>query len=550
MSKRPPNIKVKSISTQTKALIEQLNPPVSLWERITGRRDDADLLLQIGLAGEPAAVVDIIPFVLSESREVARATAAAVDKLVNTLLPHELAQLDSIFRERSPYLGRYRMEWHKLKPSDLSRLESYGSYSVALLGLASFHTSGYVREEAIRRLGRMPSGAELPFLLIRLNDWVQNVREAALWAVTSRLTPSYAASFAANLPLVTRLEQTERGDHQQIIEAIGGLLKSPECRDVLLRTLDSPDRLVRRISFRLAADATGVDQSSIMERALSDEDTVIRLWAARKTASEFTGEALDKYMALMKRDRFMPVRREALRAIVSRLPERALQELRRALLDTHASMREEARFQLRKAEDVDVASFYRQALESAEDVRLYGAISGLGETGSASDDSLLIELALHRSTKIRRAAIKALSKLNGGEHLSVFMAALQDEMPGVSREARKALSGRLNVIGGEPLWEIFNSSTLPFVRRNVLYLFSQLGKWDSIYFLTKAGADSDKEVAERSRLYIERWLMRFNSSFSAPTREQLARLEGALAECGHVLNENVREQLWFSMKGF
>jgi HEAT repeat protein len=541
---------VKSISIQTKALIEQLNPPVSFWERITGRRDDADLLLQIGLAGEPAAVVDIIPFVLSESREVARAAADAVDKLLVTLLPHELAQLDSIFRVRSPYLGRYRMEWHKLMPSDLSRLESCASNSVALLGLASFHSSGYVREEAVRRLDRMSGGAELPFLLIRQNDWVQNVREAALRAVTSRLSPSYAVSFAANLPLVTRLEQTERADHRQFVKAIGGLLKSPECRDALLTTLDSPDRLVRRSGFKLAVDATGSDLSSIMERALSDEDTVIRLWAARKIASDFAGAVLDKFLALMRRDRFMPVRREALRAFVSRLPERAPQELRRALLDTHASMREEARYQLRKTENIDVASFYRQALKSDENVGLYAAVSGLGESGSASDDTLLIEYTQRESAKVRSAAIKALSRLNGGEHHSTFINALQDEMPGVSREARKALSGRLNVIGGEPLWEIFNSSTLPFVRRNVMYLFSRLGKWDSIYFLTKAAADSDDEIAERSRLYIGRWLMRFNLSFSAPSREQLARLEGALAECGHVLNENVREQVWFSMKGF
>jgi HEAT repeat protein len=539
---------VKSISTQTKALIEQLNPPVSFWERITGRRDDADLLLQIGLAGEPAAVVDIIPFVLSESREVARAAAATVDKLLGTLLQHELAQLDSIFRERSPYLGRYRMEWHKLKPADLSRLESYGSYSVALLGLASFHASGYVREEAVKRLSRMSGGGELPFLLIRLNDWVQHVRKAALAAVTSRLSPSYAGSFAANLPLITRLEQTERGDHQQIIEAIEGLLKSPECGDALLSALDSPDRLVRRISFRLAVDTTSVDQSSIMEHALNDEDTVIRLWSARKIASEFAGEALDKFLALMRRDRFMPVRREALRAIVNRLSERAPHELRLALLDSHASMREEARYLLLKIENIDVASFYRQALESAEGVGLYAAISGLGETGSASDDSLLIEYTLHKSAKVRRAAIKALSRLNGGEHLSVFMAALQDEMPSVSREARKALSGRLNVIGGEPLWGIFNSTTRHFVRQNVLYLLSRLGKWDSIYFLIKAAGDSDDTIAERSRLYIWRWLGRFNRSFTAPTHQQLNRLEGALKESGNLLDENVREQLLFSIK--
>jgi HEAT repeat protein len=252
----------------------------------------------------------------------------------------------------------------------------------------------------------------------------------------------------------------------------------------------------------------------------------------------------------MKGDRFMPVRREALRAFVNRLPEQAPEELRRALLDPHVSMREEARYQLQKTEGIDLASFYRQALANPEDGLLDAAISGMGETGLASDDSLLLSYLLHKSAKVRRAAIRGLSRLNGNEHLSTFITALGDERPGVSREAKRALADRVNGVGGESLWAIFNSSPLPHVRRNVLYLFAQLGKWDSIYFIIKAVGDADEVIAERSRFYIERWLGQFNRRFTIPGSGQLARLNRALMEYGVLLNENLLERLWFSMKGF
>jgi HEAT repeat protein len=541
---------MKSISAQTRLLIERLNAPASLREKITARRDDAGLIARIADSGEPAAVVDVAPFVLSENPSVARAAAAAVESLLSVVTPEDLARLDSVFRERSPYSGRYRMEWHRLTPSDLGRLESLSGQRFILLGLASFHASGYVREEAVRRLAGSNSGAELPFLFIRLNDWVANVREAARRAVGARLSPLYAGSLVENLPLVARLGQAARDDHSQIVEAVESLLKSADCREALLRGAESDDRSLRRICFRLVVEAEGSDTRAVLERALADRDAMIRLWAARQVSAGLVGEATKDLLDIIKGDRFMPVRREALRALISLWPEKAQAELRRALFDLHASVREEARYHLRKAGEDDFASVYRRALADAVGGELYSAVSGIGETGAASDDRMVLPYVAHPSTKLRRAAVKALARLNGDGHLSVFLTALLDETPAVSREARKALAGRVAAGGGERLWEIFNTSSPPHVRRNALFLLSRLGKWDAIRYLIRAAGDRDAKIAEASRLGVLRWLSQYNRSFTAPTPEQLLRFASALRERGHLLSESIREQLRFSVKGF
>lgn len=541
---------MRSVSAQTKLIIEQLNAPAGFWGKITSRRDDAGLIVRIAESAEPAAAVDVAPFVLSENPSVARAAAAAVERLLSAVRPEDLARLDSVFRERSPYAGRYYMEWHRLTPSDLGKLESFTAQRVVLLGLASFHESGYVREEAVRRLARSTGGAELPFLLIRLNDWVVKVREAARLAVGLRLSPRYASSVIENLPLVARLGQAARDDHRRVVEAVESLLKSADCRDALLRGLESDDRSVRRICFRLAAEADGADTRAVLEHALADRDTVIRLWAARQVSAGLGGKATENLLDIMKSDHFMPVRREALRALISLWPEKAPAELRRALFDPHASVREEARYHLRQTGEDDLASVYRQALADAVGGELYSTVSGIGETGTASDDHMVLPYAAHPSPKVRRAAIKALARLNEDEHLSVFLTALRDETPAVSREALKALAGRATAVGGERLWEILSALSLPHVRHNALNLISMLGKWDSIYYLIRAAGDHNVRIAEASRLSIVRWLSQFNRSFSVPTPEQISCLEGALRERGHLLGESVREQLWFSVKGF
>jgi len=431
---------MRNISASTKALIALLNEPVSFWQKLKAPRDDAEILSKIGDTSEAAAIVEIIPFIFAEKREVADAAAASVDKLIRITPPAELAWLDWLVRERSPYSGKHRLQWHRLSPTDLDYLESFGEFSASLLGMASFHASGYVREEAIKRLDRISTGIELPFLLIRLNDWVENVRRTAQRAIVARITPRYARSLVTNLALVTRLEKTGRDDHRQTIEAIKNLIKSPDCRTALLEGLTSSDRLVRRLCFNLAMDAPGADLESILQQALGDQDTVIRLAAARKVSKTLEAEALHNLLSQMKRDRFMPVRREALRAAVERFPEQAVVELRAALLDSHVSMREEARYHLQKIAPIDMASFYQHALKTADEKNLSSAISGLGESGSASNGERLLPYVSHGAAKVRKAAIRALAKLNGNAYISSFMDALMDEMPGVSREAQKALT--------------------------------------------------------------------------------------------------------------
>jgi hypothetical protein len=74
--------------------------------------------------------------------------------------------------------------------------------------------------------------------------------------------------------------------------------------------------------------------------------------------------------------------------------------------------------------------------------------------------------------------------------------------------------------------------------------------WDGIYYLIRAAGDHDMRIAEASQLGVVRWLSQFNRSFTAPTPGQISRFESALCERGHLLGESIREQLWFSVKGF
>jgi len=540
---------VKSISPETQRLISELNQPRGFVKTLTTSRINVSLLIGIGNSKEPAAIIEILPFVLSRKRDVAEAAASAVHKLVRGATSEDLAWLDEALRQRSPYSGDASYEWHKISPDDLVSFERFNASSVSLLGMASFHQNGYVREAAINRLNMISGGAELRFLILRLNDWVSNVRDAAYDAVGSRLRPEYGAAFVATLPLVARLERAGRADHAALIQAINDLLQSDRCRPILLESLKADNRFIRRASFRLLLDSTGSDLRGIVRQALADKDTVIRLTTAQRIGSLFSGHTLEQFLALMSRDRYMPVRREALRNYV-RSAKQAQSQFLMALLDRHASMREEARYHLRTIAAIDFAEFYRQSLVSGRENILYAAISGLGETGTGADDGLILPYASHGTARIRKAAIKALAQLNGRAHLDVFLHSLKDEVPSVSSQALNALSDKSSLVTGERIWEIFHSAVTPHVKRNALSLLQRLSKWESICYLIKAIRDPNQEVADMSRFAIKRWLIRFNRSFIRPTNQQVSRLVMAVEESGDLLNEKTKEQIHFSIKSF
>lgn len=531
---------MRKTSPHTRDLIQQLRGP-------TGWQDYRSLLSEIADSNEPAAIVDILPLILYRS-EIAFAAAAALHKLLLGTTTSELAWFDSALRSSSTYLVPNFYEWHKISEQKIDELERFGNASFSLIALATFHQNGYVREAAITKLSLVTTGAELPFLILRLNDWVSNVRAAAYKAVRSRIKLEYCRPLIESQPLISRLEYAGRADHKEIVNRIHQLLHSDECRTALLESLKSKDRYIRRASFTLAMDSTKPDLEHVVTLALNDEDTMIRRWAAQKVASSFDGETLGVFVRLMKRNRFMPVRREALRIVIKSDPDHAIEELQNAMLDSHQSMREESRYLLQRIQPIDVAALYRQHLVTAQDTTLPSAISGLGETGRAEDDEWIVPYATHPSSKIRSTAIRALTKLNRRAHVGIFLNALKDEVPRVSRQAQNALAKKGSWLNPAPVWEIFKSASQVHVKRNAISVIEQLSKWESITLLIRALSDSDEGIVVMSSAAIDRWMGGLNRRFfSTPTHEQLQKLMDALAECG---DDNTKHLMLFLMKGF
>lgn len=196
---------MKKPSESTEKLIESLYVKKALWGRWVKSAPPDEIIRLIEGAGELAAIPDLLPILIIGDRRSILAGAQAIHHLLQQLKPADYARFDEFVRQGYAGWQSRRRPWYMMKPEDVSHLGNLGDASVSLLGIASCHTNGHVREAAVRELGKSETGAELPFFLLRVNDWVPQIRSVARNLLQNRIRPEYVRRLLVWLPMVLRL---------------------------------------------------------------------------------------------------------------------------------------------------------------------------------------------------------------------------------------------------------------------------------------------------------------------------------------------------------
>jgi len=527
----------KRLSENTLKLVERLHRPRSFIASLTADPNEKRILEEIGNSGEPAAIPFLVSFAIASKSEVAEASARAIERLLAALTPADYVQFDQYVRlGYANMLSRWK-RWDEFRERDLRRMMKFGDAGVAVMGLASCHWNGHVREGAVRELGKVRTGAELPFLLMRVNDWVTPVRYLARLLLGERVRVEYGAHFLKWLPLVVRLRTMSRWNQADLVEAIQRMIESAEAVAFLRPGCESTDRTVRSFCFQELLTREEERSESLVRRALADREPLIRLEGVKALGKVSDRARQLELLRQAKRDRFSKVRAEAMAVYSEHFPEEEEGVVNEGLLDANIIVRELAQFLHEKRGGPNLREFYRERLKIARGEKLCGAIAGLGEKGNAGDSNLIEGYLKHGIPRVRAAALRAVAKLDFNRHIDELVEGLTDQSRSVAREARAALMRKANSAGGERLWRTFSSCGNARGKRGILFLIARLTRWESLGYLLQALGDADESISAASGRYIRRLSQRWNRSFTKPTAEQVAWLNGILDTHGLLLSE-------------
>lgn len=404
----------------------------------------SDLLQQIADKGQTAAIRAMPGFLLSDSPKVRAMAGRAIAHLLSLVPAEDLLALDDL----SEWTCRWSLSGRRFEPATVRSLASDPTLRTPILGLVSFHRNGYVRHEAVRLLADARDGSELPYLLIRQNDWVEPISRDARTAVQERLVDENLVHFVKNMPLVVHLSAFKRRDHSAVVQRVVELLVRPRHRELLLSTLRSPNSKVRRWVARQTLDLVGEHQPFVVRLGVDSDDGVVRLWSCRLVRFQFASDEVKQILGKLKRDHFFrPVRSEAYWSEAQAFPDEAAEIWKEALFDSSYSIREMAQWQLAKMGKGDVAPLYREKFVRTPDS--LPALIGLGGTGDQSDLPMIRRHLKAVLPKWRRAAVYGLAHIGGEAVTSELVECLRDDSRSVVREVRRRLEEPERVLDGK-----------------------------------------------------------------------------------------------------
>lgn len=520
-------------------LVRQLSRPRA-W-RWPGTPDPRlPVLAEIGQRGD-ATVLPYLIRPMGEGGVVGRVAASAAHQiLARTPITDYPALGRRIRGSWRWWIEDATVGWVDMRPDRLRRNAPSGWLRTPYFGLASLHNDGHVREAAVQELALERTGDEIPFLVLRLNDWVAPIRHRAEAAVRERIRAEFAHAWGRALPLVLGLDA--RGRHQAafvVADVVGLLVAMP---DALRSVLTFPDRAVRRAGHRVALDAGGEAAHLAARLAVDDADLIVRLATADALRS---GRLVDaEAEAALLSDPVVGVRRRVLLGLVGRDAPEADAALRGALLDESAGIRRDARFYLARRTGESIgAEVYREALVgSAPASVLRGALGGLAETGDAADAASALSFLDDDRPSVRAAGLQTLLALDPDPHAPRILRMVEDPASRVVRTAVRAVaSGRLSVEDSEATLARWHREGDGVQVREAFRALAALPYWTRLPYVLSAYDASDPRIARIAQDGVARWLARSLRVFTSPTPDGREAIRHALSEAA--LPDDIRREV-------
>jgi HEAT repeat protein len=322
-----------------------------------------------------------------------------------------------------------------------------------------------------------------------------------------------------------------------------GILGKSECNTALRAGLSSPDRRTSRACYRVVAEMHSPDAEPLLDDLLRSGDPLLRFHASKRLLQSVEPVKLPRLYTVCKRDPYMPVRRAALDAVISRTPSSAYVYLPEALLDRHSAVRDLARFHLQKRGNFDPRSFYRSSIATEEGPRLISAIYGLGEIGNAEDFEVLHPLLSTEKIALRKAVLLAGARLKPETMIPILLAALADSSPGISKAAQRSLNRHMHLVSGIDLAPLLEKDKPAHVRRNALGLVLQLSKWNRLALALQLCADEDPKLASLAQAGVSAWWRSYNRSSLSPSVVQLEAIPQALEKANKSIGKKLYDEL-------
>lgn len=462
--------------------------------------------------------------------------AKAVRLLLESYTVGQMIRLGENFRQYTSL--EWSIDWKEI---DLERMraifETEQDYIFALI-LGSFHPNGYFRERCCLEMAGFDG--TLPYLVLRMNDWVGEIRETAKNVTVARVENCPLQELFLTFQALDKVERSERrnaGDLEAIKSLAGDRMRK-EAPSFPLYQIVGYEFAVRKSVYHALFSGKILDKrqaDALLDRERHSFCQSVIISGILKYYDCYM-EEVDRYLG----HKNVSVRRKAMEYKYGRI-KNSWPGLERMLLDPGRGIRELAAFLLETYDGMDVPAFYTRHLQDENPVI---PIIGLGETGTKEMAGELTAFLEHPSEKVVKSTILSIGRLTGEEGYDLYWNYLFDGRIPVVKAAYTAIRTNRIHYGAARLYEEWRKCGSEALGRYLILLILKEYSWDRLPWLICLYRD------ERAQMLRDKILdgMRMRNAYARVTAEQAGRIETAVRESGDALPQDLVKGIRFDLK--
>jgi len=483
--------------------------------------------------------------VFAENHEASKNVAAkALSAALSKMAFGDLVRIDEQMRKTAP--KEWVLDWQKYSIENFFTSNMSDDERRAVIVFASFNPNGYIRERAVRMM-KYYAGT-LPFAILRQNDWVSRVREAACETVDYRLSRLSANELISALPFADKLSRSGRlPGNDKYVSRIYAALAMPENEYELITGLNTGNIRTRRLCTNALFNVEVPRYDLAFNRLVHETDPFLRSMVFRRLIE--AGQNMDTVADLfLFRDKYPVIRLLAFQYACNNNHKKVLQITQFLLLDKSAAVRENVRFYLKSQNfNIDYRVFYISHLTSCT----VPAIYGLGETGSAKDAAEIEGYLNAAQISVVRAAMTSVMRLAGNKYSAAIIEFLADDRDGIVKTARNLII-KTAWINYSRIMEIFRATPCESTKQKCFSILLTASKWQRLIFTLEVLENGGESIAKSAVTALRKWIVSYNRSHNAaPSETQVNQIKQILENIRFLRNKlsaNMQRELQFLLK--
>lgn len=448
--------------------------------------------------GYPSSIQNLIPFLKDGNKEIQHTTCNVISRL---------------FEKIETKNGYYDTLKHcAISKSDIDYYSRTFSNEecITLYSIATLNSNGYVREKAVGKLADTNSEKAIPFIVYRLADWVQVVRQTALKSIENFKKKEFINALVDNLSIFEWLQRVERTDLSSVHSDVMNFVVVENKNYVIEHFKTFTDR-ARIVIAKQLTNSTNSKHDDL-KILLSDKHFLVRNFALYHF-DKLTPSEIDKLLI----DKSASIRMHALYNLKNK--ENFSDLVFPFLSDDSASIRDFARYSLKNSIS-DFAIIYNDNLLNKKNI--IGSLSGLAETNGKNFVETLVPFLSDPKIKIRKTAFLALKQLDNGKAYHFALENLDSEYIGIRNIIIDYFSNTATTEVLQKAREIYKNGQYE-LKKSMLKLFSKVGKWTTIADIIIGTIDENENIRQLSLGYLQQWRNKATSYFTEPKQGELER---------------------------